>query len=145
MSKTNKKWHQNDVNCGVFLFNFEHILLLVLLFLMLTLNYKMSAGNVNDTCNMQSLNILQTFFFCVESTISHINYWHPLNSWKNFWKFCNGPRCRNKSGPSPLLNVAVIGRVPIPKLEPRNCLRYLQTTLIMGEGGLVSKFMWGIV
>ena len=41
------------------------------------------------------------------STISHINYWDQLNSWKNFWKFWNGLLCRNKSGPSPLLNVAV--------------------------------------
>ena len=40
-------------------------------------------------------------------TISHINYWDQVNSWKNLWKFWNGPLCRNKSGPSPLLNVAV--------------------------------------
>ena len=37
-----------------------------------------------------------------------------------------------------------IGRVATPKLVSRNCLRYLQTTLIMGGGGLVSEFMWGI-
>ena len=37
-----------------------------------------------------------------------------------------------------------IGRVATPKLVPTNCLRYLQTTLIMGSGGLVSEFMWGI-
>ena len=42
-----------------------------------------------------------------ETTISHINYWDQVNSWKNVWKFWNGPLCRNKSGPSPLLNVAV--------------------------------------
>ena len=30
-----------------------------------------------------------------------------LNSWKKFRKFWNGPLCRNKSSPSPLLNVAV--------------------------------------
>ena len=29
-----------------------------------------------------------------------------MNSWKNLWKFWNGPLCRNKSGPFPLLNVA---------------------------------------
>ena len=34
-----------------------------------------------------------------------------------------------------------IRRVSTPKLVPRNCLRYLQTTLIMGGGGLVSEFM----
>ena len=40
-------------------------------------------------------------------TISHINYWDQLNSRKNIWKFWNGPLCRNKSGPFPLLNIAV--------------------------------------
>ena len=39
--------------------------------------------------------------------ISHINHWDQLNFWKNFWKFWNGPLCRNKSDPSLLLNVAV--------------------------------------
>ena len=37
-----------------------------------------------------------------------------------------------------------IGRVATPKLVPRNYLRYLQTTLIMEIGRLVSEFMWGI-
>ena len=47
--------------------------------------------------------------------------------------------------PPPSSILQYIGRVATPKLVPRNCLRYLQTTLIMGEGGLVSEFMWGIV
>ena len=38
-----------------------------------------------------------------------------------------------------------VWRVATLKLVPRNCLRYLQTTLTMGGGGLVSEFMWGIV
>ena len=38
-----------------------------------------------------------------------------------------------------------IGRVTTPKLVPRNCLRYLQTTLIMWRWGLVSEFTCGIV
>ena len=33
-----------------------------------------------------------------------MNYSDQINSWKNFWK-C--PPCRNKLGPSPLLNVVV--------------------------------------
>ena len=33
-----------------------------------------------------------------------------------------------------------IGRVAIEKLVPRTFLRYLQTTLIMGGGGLVLEF-----
>ena len=81
----------------------------------------------------------------LSTTISHINYWDQVNSWKNLWKFWNGPLCRNKSGPSPLLNVAVYWQSSDTKLVSRNCLRYLQTTLIMGGGGLVSEFMWGIV
>ena len=45
--------------------------------------------------------------FLALPTISHINYWDQVNSWKNLWKFWNGPLSRNKSGPSPpLLNVA---------------------------------------
>ena len=34
-----------------------------------------------------------------------------------------------------------IGIVVTPKLVSRNCLRYLQTTLIMGGEGLVSEFV----
>ena len=40
------------------------------------------------------------------TTASHINDSNQVNSWKIFWKFWNGPLCRNKSAPSPLLNVA---------------------------------------
>ena len=44
--------------------------------------------------------------------------------------------------PHPYPILQNIGRVAIPKLVPRNCPRYLQTTLIMEEGrGLISKFM----
>ena len=40
-------------------------------------------------------------------TISHINCYDQLNSWKNLWKFWNGRLYRSKSGPSPLLSVVV--------------------------------------
>ena len=74
------------------------------------------------TCNAEVISCLVELFsltldfYLVESsylnclcfsTISHINVWDQVNSWKNLWKFWNGPLCRNKSGPSPLLNVAV--------------------------------------
>ena len=36
--------------------------------------------------------------------------------------------------PSPDSMLQYIGRVTTPKIVPRNCLRYLQTTMIMGEG-----------
>ena len=39
-------------------------------------------------------------------TLSHINYLDQVNSWKNLWKICNGPLCRNKSGLFPALKVA---------------------------------------
>ena len=43
--------------------------------------------------------------------------------------------------PPPYSMLQHIGRVATPKLVPRNCLKYLQTTLMMGGGGLVSEFM----
>ena len=38
-----------------------------------------------------------------------------------------------------------IVRVATAKLLPTNCLRNLQTTLILGEQGLVSEFMKDII
>ena len=38
-----------------------------------------------------------------------------------------------------------IGRVATLKLAPTNCLRYLQTTLIIRGVELVSEFLWRIV
>ena len=46
--------------------------------------------------------------------------------------------------PSPYSMLQHIGIVATTNLVPRNYLRYLQTTLIMGGGGLVSEFMWGM-
>ena len=40
--------------------------------------------------------------------------------------------------PSPYSMLQHTGRVAKPKLAPRNCLRYLKTTLILGGGG------WGV-
>ena len=42
---------------------------------------------------------------------------------------------------SPYSMLQHIGRVTTPKLVSGHCLRYLQTTLIMGGGGMVSEFM----
>ena len=58
-----------------------------------------------------SMNNIELYRQWAHSTISHINYWDQLNSWKKFWKFWNGPLCRNKSAPPRLpfilLNVVV--------------------------------------
>ena len=53
--------------------------------------------------------ITTNFIYLTSSTfvtISHINYWDQVNSWKNLWKFWNGLLCRNKSGLLLLLNVS---------------------------------------
>ena len=46
---------------------------------------------------------------------------------------------------SPYSMLQHIGRVATPRLVRRNCLRYFLTPLIMGEEGLDSEFMLGIV
>ena len=46
--------------------------------------------------------------------------------------------------PSPYSMLQDIGRVATPKLVPRSSFRYWQITMKLGEGGLVSEFMWGI-
>ena len=104
---------------------------------------------------MLEYQIVTNFIYRTSSnfvTISRINYWDQRNSWKNIWKFWNSPLCRNKSAPSPhhppippYSMLQHIGRVATPKLVPTNCPRYLEITLMMGGGGLVSEFMWGIV
>ena len=43
--------------------------------------------------------------------------------------------------PFPYSILQHIGRVATPKLVLGNCLRYLETTLIMGGGGLILEIM----
>ena len=63
----------------------------------------------------------------------------------DFFKFCENSGMVHfveiNQAPSPYSMFQYIGRVATPKLVPRNCLRYLQTTLIMEGGGVVSEFM----
>ena len=47
--------------------------------------------------------------------------------------------------PPPYPMLQDVGREATPKLAARNCPKYLQATLIMGWGVLVSEFMWSIV
>ena len=98
MSKINKKRHQNDVIChehavnwchsGVFLFNFKHVLLLVLLFLKLTLKCKL--GILPISCNLTITNCFKELHpkwgraprFVFENVAMHENYfgfvWKPV-------------------------------------------------------------------
>ena len=50
-----------------------------------------------------------------------------------------------QQAPSPYSMLQYIGRVAAPKFVPKTCLRYLQRTLIIGRGALVSELMWGII
>ena len=79
--------------------------------------------------------------FC--DNISH-NLLRPsqvLENYAKLRKFLNVPLCEINQAPSPYSLLQHIGRVATPNLVPRNCLRYLQTILIMERGGLVSEFM----
>ena len=83
-------------------------------------------------------NQITSNFVCLTSsnfvTISHINYWDQVNSSENIMKFWNGSVCRNNQDSAPYSMLQHIGRAATPKLVPRNCFRYLQTTVIIGEG-----------
>ena len=59
------------------------------------------------------------------ATVSHMNYWVQVNSWKNLWKFWNGPLCRNKSGPFPLPNVAAYWK----SINTEDCAKTLSQIL----------------
>ena len=65
-------------------------------------------------------------------TISHINYWNQVNSWKKLWKFWNGPLYRNKTDPSPLLNVAGYWKRSNAKACNKKLCQILANNIIMG-------------
>ena len=69
-----------------------------------------------------------------KSTISHINYWDQVNSWKSLWKFWSSALLRNVSDPFPLLNVAVCCKSSNTEGCVKKLSRYLQTTMNK-EGG----------
>ena len=62
------------------------------------------------------------FTFLKFVTISRINYQDQVNSWKSLWKFCNDPHWKNKSGFSPLLNVAVYWQSSTTEACPKKLL-----------------------
>ena len=73
--------------------------------------------------------------------ISHINYCDQVNSWKNLWKFGNGPLCRYKSGPFPLLNVAGYWKSSNTEACTQKLSQILANNTDLLGGGLVSEFM----
>ena len=58
----------------------------------------------------------------------------PIQFLEKFLEILEWYNLQNKSGPFPYSMLQYIGRVAAPKLVLRNCLRYLQTTLIMWGG-----------
>ena len=54
--------------------------------------------------NMRIIMVIQRII--TPPTIFHTNYRDKGNSWKNFWKFWNGPLFRNKSDLYFSLNIA---------------------------------------
>ena len=70
---------------------------------------KHAICSANICQKLQQNQIITTFIYLTSSnfvTISLINYLDEVNSWKNLWKFWNGPLIRNTSGSSLLLNFA---------------------------------------
>ena len=68
-----------------------------------------------------------------------------VNSWKNLWKFWNGPLCRYKSGPFPLLNVAGYWKSSNTEACTQKLSPILANNTDLLGGGLVSEFMWYVV
>ena len=60
---------------------------------------------------------------------------------KMFWKFWNGPLCRNKSGPSPLLNVVVYWQSSNAEACANQLSQILSKIVDEWGRGLVSEFM----
>ena len=77
--------------------------------------------------------------------LSHINCWDKLNSRRKFWKFWSDSLCRNKSGPSPLLNVVVYWQSSNTEACAKKLSQILANNIDKRGGGSVSKFMWGVV
>ena len=80
---------------------------------------------------------------CLITTILHMNYWDQLNSRKNFWKFWNGPLYRNKSGPSPLLNVAVYWKSSNTKACANRLSQILANNIDNGGRGIGLRIYVG--
>ena len=64
------------------------------------------------------------------------NYQFYLPNFIKFFDNISHKLLRNNQAPLPYSVLQYIGRVATPKLVPRNCFRYLQTTLIIGGGGI---------
>ena len=59
----------------------------------------------------------------------------PQKIYRNFGKIHLEERDQFSA---PFTMLQYIGRAAVPKFVPRNCLRYFETTLIMGGGGRES-------
>ena len=71
------------------------------------LSYLINWGTAWNDLKLSSNHPVTSQNYLKPPTISHINYWDQVGSCKSFWKFWNGPPCRNTLALFPLLNVAV--------------------------------------
>ena len=83
-------------------------------------------------------------------TISYINYWDQVSSWINYRNSGMFHFIEVNQTPPPNAMLQDVWREATTKLATTNSPKYLQTTLLMGWGGLVSELwsmwrMWGIV
>ena len=102
-----------------------------------TLKHAVCAPNV--FWNLPENQITTNFIYLTSSnlvTISHINYRDQVNSWKNLWKFWNGPLCRNKSATSLLLNVAAYRKNRNTEACAKNLSQILANNTDNGEKGI---------
>ena len=84
-------------------------------------------------------------YWVIVAAVSHINYWDQVNSWKISWNSGIVHFCRNKLGPSPLLNVAQYWKSSNTEACAKKLSQILANNIDIGVGGLVSEFMLGIV
>ena len=78
--------------------------------------------------------------FLTETTMSHINHWDQVKSWKNLWKFWNGPLSRHKSGPFPQLNVAAYSKSSNSEARVKKLSQILSNNIDNGGRGIYVKY-----
>ena len=107
-------------------------------------NPKLIKENSIPPCSVGPLAGVHTENFNLTYNISH-KLLRQVNSWKNLWKFSNGSLCRNKSDPSPLLNVAAYWKSSNTKASVKSLSQILANNIDNGGRGIGLEFTWDIV
>ena len=75
-------------------------------------------------------------FIYLKFTLNFLKFCDQVNSWKNLLKLWNGPLCRKKSGPLPLLNVALYCKSSNNKACPKKLSQILPNKIHHGRKGI---------